>query len=264
MLSAPPFVPADAALAPLQGDSEDVAWALSAVATLLERGERPEALKWLRRAGAAAEESGHDERAVQLFKRAAELASWLQQQPAANGSAGHDCHAAGTSEATKTPLPSPRASTNSHRSRSPALSEPLEQDETDSILPEAMVRRALLALDPGHTRKETGDPDNWENRPYPVAPAEESPPPHAATRHSRDHEEPLPSAAEVPSSMPAPAQRVAVMAVPETGDVRIVFLEKDQPAPAGGAEALLVAPSRQDAKLIAQVRQEVQGSGPKS
>ena len=55
-------------------DPEDVSWALSTAATSFARGDRTEALKWLRRAAEAASEADRDGRALEIAKAAAELA----------------------------------------------------------------------------------------------------------------------------------------------------------------------------------------------
>ena len=56
-------------------DTEDVAWALSTAEAMYARGDRGEALKWLRRAAEAASEAQADDRALELAKAAADLAS---------------------------------------------------------------------------------------------------------------------------------------------------------------------------------------------
>src|SRR5512143_2787266 len=56
-----------------EDDPEDVSWALSTAATQYARGDRVEALKWLRRAAEAASEAEKDMRALELAKAAAEL-----------------------------------------------------------------------------------------------------------------------------------------------------------------------------------------------
>jgi hypothetical protein len=56
-------------------DPEDVSWALSTAATSFARGDRVEALKWLRRAAEAASEAERDARALELAKAAAELST---------------------------------------------------------------------------------------------------------------------------------------------------------------------------------------------
>jgi hypothetical protein len=58
-------------------DSEDVAWALSTAEAMHARGDRGDALKWLRRAAEAASEEQSDDRALELAKAAADLASSL-------------------------------------------------------------------------------------------------------------------------------------------------------------------------------------------
>src|SRR5215813_13632337 len=61
--------------APNQDDDEDVHWALSTAGALWARGERAEALKWLRRAAEQASDVNADVRALELFKAAADVAS---------------------------------------------------------------------------------------------------------------------------------------------------------------------------------------------
>jgi hypothetical protein len=56
-------------------DDEDVHWALSTASALWARGERAEALRWLRRAAEAASDANADDRAVDLFKAAAAVAA---------------------------------------------------------------------------------------------------------------------------------------------------------------------------------------------
>src|SRR5262245_66390148 len=60
---------------PLEQDDEDVHWALSTASALWTRGERTEALKWLRRAAETASDANADTRALELFKAAAEVAT---------------------------------------------------------------------------------------------------------------------------------------------------------------------------------------------
>ncbi|WP_437747089.1 hypothetical protein WMF39_19940 [Sorangium sp. So ce1504] len=59
---------------PHDEDNEDVHWALSTATALWGRGERDEALKWLRRAAEQASDANADLRALELFKAAAEVA----------------------------------------------------------------------------------------------------------------------------------------------------------------------------------------------
>jgi hypothetical protein len=59
------------------GDDEEVRWALSAAAHLFDGREHGEALRWLRKAAAAAEQAGDGARAEELFAAATRLAGEL-------------------------------------------------------------------------------------------------------------------------------------------------------------------------------------------
>jgi hypothetical protein len=63
-------------------DVEDVAWALQTAEATWARGDRADALKWIRRAAEAASEAEHDDRALELAKAAADVASLLAERPA--------------------------------------------------------------------------------------------------------------------------------------------------------------------------------------
>lgn len=58
-------------------DAEDVRWALQTADTLFQRGERADALVWLRRGAQAASDVGDDLRAVELARAAAELSETI-------------------------------------------------------------------------------------------------------------------------------------------------------------------------------------------
>jgi hypothetical protein len=62
-------------------DSEDVAWALSTAEAMYARGDRSDALKWLRRAAESASEAQADDRALELAKAAADLATIVGPTP---------------------------------------------------------------------------------------------------------------------------------------------------------------------------------------
>ncbi len=62
-------------------DAEDVVWGLQTAASLWKRGERIDALVWLRRAAQAAGEVNDDARALELGRLAAELSDWLATLP---------------------------------------------------------------------------------------------------------------------------------------------------------------------------------------
>src|SRR5438128_751495 len=65
----------------LDTDAEDVAWALQTAEALWKRGERADAIVWLRRAAQSAGDAQDDDRALVLARSAAELAEWLAQNP---------------------------------------------------------------------------------------------------------------------------------------------------------------------------------------
>lgn len=54
-------------------DSDDIRWALETASAMWTKGDYPEALRWIRRAAETASEEGHDVRAVELAKAAADL-----------------------------------------------------------------------------------------------------------------------------------------------------------------------------------------------
>ena len=61
----------------IPSDTEDVVWALQTAEALWRRGERVDAVVWVRRAAQAAGEGDDAERAVTLGKRAADLSDWI-------------------------------------------------------------------------------------------------------------------------------------------------------------------------------------------
>ena len=64
-------------------DIEDVAWALQTAAATWSRGDHHDALKWIRRAAEAASEAEKDDRALELAKAAADVASLMADRPTA-------------------------------------------------------------------------------------------------------------------------------------------------------------------------------------
>ncbi len=62
---------------PLDDDPEDVSWALSTAEALWKRGERADAITWIRRAAEAAGEAEADDRVLALARAAADLTAML-------------------------------------------------------------------------------------------------------------------------------------------------------------------------------------------
>jgi len=71
-------------------DPEPVAIAIETARALFRKGDRFEALRWLRRAAERAEESGDDLRAVHIARSAADLSTALQSVPPATSRRLHD------------------------------------------------------------------------------------------------------------------------------------------------------------------------------
>src|SRR4051794_34782185 len=69
-------------------DAEDVVWGLQTAETLWKRGERIDAVVWLRRAAQAAGEAADDDRALELARSAAELSDWMATEPVDQGPRG--------------------------------------------------------------------------------------------------------------------------------------------------------------------------------
>jgi hypothetical protein len=66
---------------PLTHDPEDVAWALTTAEAMWNRGDRHDAVKWVRRAADAAREAKATERAAELVRAGNELATIAEQSP---------------------------------------------------------------------------------------------------------------------------------------------------------------------------------------
>ena len=161
------------------------------------------------------------------------------------------------------------------------------------VRPETMLRRALLAIDPDYARRteyrDDSDAELDARSPWGVSaaqvsgmlaershvgdqPVQDEPvanAPVALADQVPESEDPqeqtqrrrLPSdAAQVGAVGPAGlmALRVAVLPIPEEGDVRLIFLSPGEQPPPGVAVALLVPPSEQDAQLIAELYRETE------
>ncbi|XXX81908.1 hypothetical protein WMF30_24425 [Sorangium sp. So ce134] len=92
---------------PHDEDDEDVHWALSTATALWARGEREEALRWLRRAAEQASDANADLRALELFKAAAEVAQKIAVTEEDPGSATATDSPPAIASAPKTPVSTP-------------------------------------------------------------------------------------------------------------------------------------------------------------
>jgi hypothetical protein len=68
----------------VSADAEDVAWALQTADALWNRGERVDAIVWVRRAAQAAGAAENEERALELARDAADLSEYLAEQNVSN------------------------------------------------------------------------------------------------------------------------------------------------------------------------------------
>ena len=127
-----------------------------------------------------------------------------------------------------------------------------ESEEDTFIRPETLLRRALLAIDPDYARRTeyassaaAKSGENGSDTPS------DAPDTQMETQRRRR------SAHDVaPPNGSLATFRVAVLPIPEDGDVRLLFLPPGADAPAGVATALLVAPTERDAELLAKVYAE--------
>jgi len=100
---------------PLEGDSEDVSWALQTADALWKRGDYADAIGWVRKAANAAADAEQDLRVIALAKAAAELSALVdafgppppppEQQPSARIPSGVDIDV----DVAIEPSPSPAA-----------------------------------------------------------------------------------------------------------------------------------------------------------
>lgn len=100
---------------PSPEDSDDVELALETAGALWNKGDRPEALRWVRRAAEAAEQAGDDRRALELARRAAEL------------------------DAAPEPVPAPEPAIEQPKAEEPAVEEPVVEEEARAEAPPTTV-----------------------------------------------------------------------------------------------------------------------------
>ncbi len=151
-------------------DAEDVVWGLQTAASLWSRGERSDAVAWLRRAAQAASDATDDDRALELARIAAELADWMGTQgtamPPANDTVPPPEQAAQPLEEREEPTSVDAV---------PQTPSPVtEEDHSPSVLPAEKVHAGMF--------------NPWDEQPAP-APAAAPPP---APSHPAASEPPAP------------------------------------------------------------------------
>lgn len=209
-------------------DTEDVAWGLQTAEALWKRGERVDAVVWLRRAAQGAAEAADDDRALELARSAAELCDWMAALPA------------GTSEL---PAAGPEEADAMHVE----LDEPLDMDESDraTLTPEAPSEGEHVTSVPPADTVHAGMYDPWGDRLSPV-----SAPPRGATLDADD---------EVVTSVPPEhpedklqQQRIDVLAAIVTRDVPQSETEVSKPPPREAWADSASRPSQQPVKVAAR------------
>lgn len=186
---------------PHDDDDEDVHWALSTATALWERGEREEALRWLRRAAEQASDANADLRALELFKAAAEVAQTIATSDAAPqaASAPPPPERGGASASSPPRAPSVRAPAGS-APPSPSSARPPPRDP-GALRPAMGLGRSSHPVAPG-----------WGGAPVPAAGrGAPSAPPVAATRAAGSasglpaHPTASPRASDLPGGGPSTA-----------------------------------------------------------
>lgn len=144
-------------------DPEDVVWGLQTAEALWKRGERIDALVWLRRAAQAAGDTSDDDRALELARVAAELTDWMANAPSG--------------------MPPPPSSVNAEvaiaTTPTPVVEAPLDRMSIDVMVDIEESRPALPPIAPPsganmHAFDAPAHPSTTDVIAGPVSPAEES------------------------------------------------------------------------------------------
>jgi hypothetical protein len=186
---------------PLPNDDEDVSWALSTAGALWGRGERAEALKWLRRAAEQASDVNDDVRSLELAKAAADvsgLVSTTTPPPPPSTSVPPPSTAVTPPPVASTPPPSTVAAPPPQvASGAPGGSFPPPPSRASA--PPPPPRKGPPSLPPRNSRP-----------PLPPSPSRsQAPPPPASTR-------PVPPQQQQPAStQAAPPQAAAPQPAPQ-------------------------------------------------
>ncbi len=144
-------------------DPEDVSWALTTAETQWSRGDKAEALKWLRRAVDAASDAEDDMRALELAKAAAELAN------AVGASGPPPLPAAGARKSVPPPAPAaarksvpPKAPTGKSIPPRPAAGTPAKPTAVKVAAP--VPSKPVVAKSTPPPKKEPSKEEKEENR----------------------------------------------------------------------------------------------------
>jgi hypothetical protein len=195
---------------PRLDDDEDVNWALSTAGALWARGERTEALKWLRRAAEQASDVNADIRALELFKAAAEVANKVgsgSAPPPPPPPPSVPAPAPPVQARPSAPPPPPRRPPPSLPPRPAGSVAPPPSNNPATPPPSNNPYPATPP--PSNNPVTTGSPVGG---PYPARPPSIPAPPIPRTAHASQIMAPPPAPARPPPPVAAPSRPVAISA----------------------------------------------------
>jgi hypothetical protein len=223
---------------PRTDDDEDVHWALSTANALWGRGERIEALKWLRRAAEQASDVNADVRALELFKAAADVASKVNPPSAPPPAAATAAKAPPAPAKASAPPPGPAPAPAAAKTPAPPPASGPSQAQVQPPKPS-------VAPPPG-----SGSPGAPGAPPMPAArrpppappprPGSVYPPPPVVPAQASRPQEPGPPRQPVPQGPPPP--RPPSIAAPPMPRPSVPDLSRPLQAPPPAAFAPPVAP----------------------
>ena len=258
----------------VEDDDADVRWALTTAANLLQRGEKKQALGWLRHAAHAAETAGAMPRAGALFKAAAALAEALDPYAAEATSPQHPAiqsmSGAPTARADTVPLHVSRPIPLGVRATAPSTvgAETSPAATYPSPPPDATLGAAGAGA-PNASLMPISAPAHVAPSPRPGPAADdagEQTMAVAGVRMPVVGEATRPSAklgadldADVTLGSGHEAMRVAVVA--SSAGAVLMLVEAGEEPPAGSASALLLPATGRDAMHIIEMVRAGQGQG---
>lgn len=223
---------------PLGTDEEDVAWALATAEAMWARGDRLDAVKWIRKAAEAASEADDILRAADLASAAADLANALDPAlagppPAPNRAALNktmQSHKSMVAPAAKAAPPVPVRVANEVRRPSPASGTPsIRNIHTRPVQsPKPAVTAPRPAATPAPMQQRVAPLTNVRKEPPPLdATAELNALPPAPLSSRPSAPPPRPSSIPARGSTPAPAR-------PSNRPPGLILTPSNAPPPADG------------------------------
>jgi hypothetical protein len=248
---------AEAAIpSPIDGDSEDVHWALTTASSLARRGELQEALRWLRRAAAAARAAEQQVRAVDLERRASAYELALTGAPTMHGGAMVTPRSGSnnkTLEVASKPVPIDGLDEPTHvdTARPPpeevVVMPTAKRSPSDAPWREDTVISRGIVPPKRNSRRENVSDDSVGSDTYSDVPSYAPDPDGDTQAMSHQPTDDFSSSSE--RSTQIDSLRVAILSGAD-GEPRLIALRGNAQAPEGAGVALLLPLSRQDASRI--------------